>query len=137
MARNHTLADFIASMSIKMTVRPAKGNPLMESADREMHHWNCRLSSMGRQMGVVFSMGSGFNGREPILAEVLDSLASDAAGVENARDFADWCGEYGYDTDSRKAERTYRACARIAKRLQRLCGSDGAYQALLFNTDRE
>jgi len=47
---------------------------------------------------------------------------SDAQSVDDARDFEDWCAELGYDTDSRKAERTFRACQRIAERLRQFLG---------------
>jgi hypothetical protein len=86
---------------------------------------------------LVFSKGSGHNGEAPTVAEVLDCLASDAAGIENARDFEDWCSEYGYDTDSRKNARAYRACKRQAIALNRIMGNDGLYERLLFHTERE
>jgi hypothetical protein len=55
-------------------------------------------------------------------AEVVDSLLSDAqAGDES---FEDFCGNFGYDTDSRKTERTYRACQRTARHVQRVFGGD-------------
>ena len=79
-------------------------------------------------------MGIGHNGREPTLAEVLDCTISDAAGIENASGFSDWCSEYGYSDDSRKAERTYRACQRSVEQLKKLLGAD--YQAALFETER-
>ena len=46
---------------------------------------------------------------EPDAADVLNCLASDASGYENAGSFEEWAGEYGYDTDSRSAERTFSA----------------------------
>ena len=71
----------------------------------------------------------------PTLADVLDCMAGESAGVENARDFADWCGEYGYDTDSRKVERTFKACQQQAADLKRLLGP-AAYETLLWNVER-
>lgn len=43
----------------------------------------------------------------PDLPGVLECLSLDWSGVEG-QTFEDWASEYGYDTDSRKAERTYR-----------------------------
>jgi hypothetical protein len=60
----------------------------------------------------------------PGAADVLDSMLSDASSYENARDFADWCGEYGYDTDSRRAERTYNAVAEQTKQVRAFLGAD-------------
>jgi hypothetical protein len=74
-------------------------------------------------------MGSGHKGKQPTVADVLDCLASDSAGVENADSFEGWCSEYGYDTDSRKALATYKQCEKQADRLKSLVGA--AYETLL------
>lgn len=66
-------------------------------------------------------------------AEVLN--ASDAAGVENATSFEDWCEEYGYDTDSRCAERTFKACKHATERLKNFLGND-LYETLLWKIER-
>lgn len=68
----------------------------------------------------------------PELADVLNSLRLDAEGIENARNFEEWAGEYGYDTDSRKAEETYRDCQKMAGKLARFLGV--AYREL-FTTE--
>lgn len=44
----------------------------------------------------------------PQAASVLYSVLSEAQGAE--QNFIDWCGDYGYDTDSMKAHATYTAC---------------------------
>lgn len=49
----------------------------------------------------------------PSLCDVLYSLSMDAE-VLNAASFEYWAQELGYDTDSRKAEATYRLCLSIA-----------------------
>jgi hypothetical protein len=71
----------------------------------------------------------------PTLGEVLDCLASDAASVDNARSFEDWASDFGYDTDSRKAKRTYKTCEKQAAKLKALLG-DEAYEQLLYHTER-
>ena len=53
----------------------------------------------------------------------------------NAWSFEDWAGDYGYDADSRSAERTYRAIGSQVDDLRRLLGED-ALQELAFNTER-
>jgi len=42
---------------------------------------------------------------QPSAYSILSCLVSTNPGV-----FEEWCGEFGYDTDSRKAEKTWRAC---------------------------
>ena len=47
----------------------------------------------------------------PTAGSVLFSLLLDASGADE--NFHDWCTNYGYDTDSRKALATYEACCII------------------------
>ncbi len=130
-----TLAEFIKSAGITMTLKPIDSNPNMIDPDPRMRHYACTLRSGKSRLTVPFSMGSGLS-RAPELADVLDCMASDSSGVENAKSFEDWCAEYGYDTDSRKAERTFKICEREAENLKRFLG-ESAYQTLLWKTDRQ
>ena len=81
-------------------------------------------------------MGRGHHGAEPTGHDVLSSMLSDAAGAENARgDFAEWASEYGYDEDSRSAERTYRQVMAQTDLLRALL--DDSYDAYLWETDND
>lgn len=53
---------------------------------------------------------------KPELDSVLACLIRDAVG--SAQTFDDWCANYGYDIDSRKALETYMACQEIATKLR-------------------
>ena len=44
----------------------------------------------------------------PNAATVLHSLLLDSSGAE--QNFLDWCGDYGYDSDSMKAHKIYTDC---------------------------
>jgi hypothetical protein len=71
---------------------------------------------------------------EPVAAaDVLDSLAHDASSADQS--FGDWCGDYGYDTDSRKAERTYNACRQTMFDLRKLLGARDA-EVLIQEVER-
>lgn len=109
-------------------------NPHM-SEDFQGDHWKCVLKSAGSQMTVYFSMGYGHNGKAPKADDILDCLASDAATIENSRDFEDWAAELGYGDDSRKAERTFHVCEKQAAKLKRFLG-EPAYERLLWSTER-
>lgn len=50
----------------------------------------------------------------PTARDVLESLALDA-GVEDFRDYEEWASEHGYDEDSRKGERIYNECLKLAR----------------------
>ena len=67
-------------------------------------------------------MGYGHNGDEPTAEDVMECLLSDAQAEND--DFEGWASDLGYDTDSRQAEKTYKACVDIAHRLRKLLGDD-------------
>jgi len=138
----YTIDRFISALRITMRAEQVDRNPHMieDKWDATADHWKCVItrkdeSGKRRQMTTFFSMGSGYHGREPEAAEVLDSLAFDAAGYDNAADFEDWADEYGYDPDSRNAERIYKLCGRAARKLAQFLGND-AYDELLWFTER-
>ena len=64
----------------------------------------------------------------PKLRDVLYSLVSDSDVLEHSC-FDDWADCYGYDTDSREAERIYRACLDIALQLRQLIDLNEAREA--------
>lgn len=88
----------------------------------ESNPWTCKIGYQGRQLTVPFYMGSGHGGAEPKLEDVLCCLFDE--NPDSSGSFEDWCSDFGYDPDSRKAERIYRGCVRIGARLHRLFGAD-------------
>lgn len=87
-------------------------------------HYNCTLRMGRKRMTVRFHMGAAIC-REPSVSDVLDCLITDSdvmlAGGEIER-FEAWASNFGYDTDSRKAEQTYRACVATARKLVKFLG---------------
>lgn len=57
----------------------------------------------------------------PSLPDVLHSLVMDSTALGYA-DFETWAEEYGYDTDSRKAESVYKQCLEIGLKLRAMFG---------------
>lgn len=96
-------------------------NPNMSESEN-MDNWRCVLHYEGRRMIIYYSKGVGHNGAEPTVYEVLSCLASDASAC--GMSFEEFCSECGYDSDSRKAERTYKACQRQGAALRRLLGAN-------------
>jgi hypothetical protein len=136
--QNQTLAQFITEREITIASSSTENNPYMEDSDR-MDNWKVRLQAKDsdgkrRTMRLYFSKGVGHEGAQPTVEEILECMASDSAGIENSQGFNDWCGEYGYDADSRRAEKTYKVCQRQAERLAKFLGRDG-YEQLLWNTE--
>lgn len=90
--------------------------------DSELIRWECEH---GRE-GTHNSWGIGNRGNNPILPDVCDVVASlllDGSAIDRSS-FEDWACDFGYDTDSRKAESCYRACLDIGLRLRAVLGDD-------------
>jgi hypothetical protein len=131
------IQQFTVSNRIRMTVEWADSNPNIAADAKWMasaRHFRCVLKCGKRQLTIPFSQGAAHE-KEPTASDVLDCLAMDAIGVENARSFEEWCAEYGYDTDSRKAEKIFQVCEREAEGLRRLLGPE-AYEQLLWKVER-
>lgn len=132
--------EFVEKYGIEMKCEKVPQNPHIEADDdwaRQASHWFCRFSMPGyedRDLTTYFSMGSALTG-PPGVADVLDSLASDAASVADVMQFEDWAEDVGYDPDSRKAERTYNVIIDQAARLEKFLGSR-PYEELLHETER-
>jgi hypothetical protein len=132
-----TLEQFISKAGLEFDCKPTNANPHMSDMPHGSSHWLCTIRNAdgNGEMVVPFSQGPGLE-KMPTLADVLDCLASDAAGFQNAASFEDWASEYGYDTDSRKAEKIYKAVSQQSSDLELILGS-GLYEELLFETERQ
>jgi hypothetical protein len=95
----------------------------LDDWQRGANQYTATLKYGGRQMTVPFFTGKGWD-REPTWKDVLSSCINDYYSVENARDFEEFCEELGYDPDSRKAERIYNECDKMARKLIRLFNDD-------------
>ena len=54
----------------------------------------------------------------------ISCYASDGMAFRSSVNLLDFCNEFGYNEDSRKAEKIYKACERADKRLSRVFGDD-------------
>jgi len=66
------------------------------------------------------------NKKKPMFPDIVDfmySISMDAEVLDY--DFKDWASCFGYDEDSRKAEKIYNECLEIALKLSRTIGNDG------------
>ena len=102
-------------------------------------HWFVTLNRIdgalsGQPMRVPYTAGPAVE-REPDAEHVLDCIALDSMGYENAQgSFEEWCGEYGYDTDSRKTEAIWRSVGEQYAKLKRLL-TPAQVQQLLYQTE--
>lgn len=62
------------------------------------------------------------NVKLPQAASLLHSLLLDSQAAEEPFEF--WCGNFGYDTDSMKARKTYDACIAIGEQLKKVLSAE-------------
>ena len=79
------------------------------------NNWRVTLTFEGRQMSTDFYGGSAVT--DISVADVLYSLLLDAEA--GSQTFEDFCGDLGYDTDSRSAYATWQACKKVRTKLRR------------------
>ncbi len=89
--------------------------------------YRCQIKYGRRSYTFDFWMGIAHTDA-PDLEGCLACLLSDASAGDQT--FEDFCRDYGYDEDSRTAERTWKACQRTMVAMQRLLGNE--YETFLY-----
>lgn len=115
------LKQLVHGISIK-AVRGAHLNA-SECDDWQLkaNDWRITLRYKGRSYSFDYWQGVGIK-KDPQIETVMDNLLSNTLVDRIA--FEDWVSEYGYSSDSRKAERIYKACVKQTKAVKRLLGND-------------
>ena|SRR3990167_2959418 len=122
-------------LNIKIFCLPTHENPIGQSdgwdRDMEAQHWSIKLERYAedgkrRTLTTFFSQGSAHK-RPPSCADVLNCLVNDALSGEMS--FKEFCSEFGYDMDSRSAEKIWQNCVEMAPRVRDFLG--GKFDAVL------
>lgn len=114
--------DFISEHGLKFRATRTKANRCPLWDDNRCAHgdeYQITVSRGGASGRLSFrfwnSLNDAQNGKSPTAYDVLTCVASDSHTPET---FADFCGEYGYDEDSRKAGKTFKAADTLARRIR-------------------
>lgn len=94
---------------------------------RKSNGYRITLRYHGKRMTLDFWQGSGIKD-DPSAEGVMDCLLSDASCAQDS--YKDFCGNCGYEEDSRKAYGTYRQIMKQTERLKNLLGSE--FEAFLY-----
>lgn len=134
-----TMHDRVRQLGITIVNKPAAPDARAASQYPGGSHWRSTLFRRGRQNGltVVFHQGSAHK-QPPTAADVLNALALDASGYENASDFDDYASEYGMPMDTaaerREARKLYAAVEREREKLKEFL-SPAEYESILYDTE--
>lgn len=129
--------EYAEQHGIRLEVLASRGRQV-EDDGWQHYAFDLRLHHPGHHtiLDTPWKQGLGHTG-EPNVRDVLDSLVSDAQAYQTASSFEDFADEFGYDRDSRRAERTYLACGDLAKRLLAfLDNNPQEFDHLLYEVER-
>lgn len=87
--------------------------------EQQRYVFKVRLSKGGKQYTFEFGQSIAEGNNEPTMYDVLACLQK-----YDPETFEDFCSNYGYDNDSRTAEKTYKAVCKEFKNMQRLFTSE-------------
>jgi hypothetical protein len=100
--------EFLKKHGIQFSARRGVGKHPLFCDGKHTHgeHWRVSFIWPGRRYILSFwnSMNDVTEGKAPTAYDVITCLTKNDPG-----DFEEFCREFGYDTDSRKAEKTYKA----------------------------
>lgn len=99
-----------------------------EFESRSMDQWTIKFTRQGKTQNFDYFTGLGLRKKTrfeskpvtPTAADVLYCLTSEYDALSTS--FPDWCADFGYDEDSRKAFKIYEACQEGAKKLRDVFG---------------
>lgn len=103
----------------------------------EHYAYTLRLTNggLGTWMTLPWKQGVGIT-RDPEVVTVFDVMIRDAWGYENADGFEDWAMEYGYNVDSREAERIYGTVKELANDFLDFIGGKPELEKLALKFER-
>src|SRR5947209_1286815 len=105
----------LSTLTDRVSIRSESGGAKLaydqrDDWQRKAHDHRVTLTYKRRRYSFDWWQGQAVTDK-PTAAECLEALLSEASADEQT--FEEWAGELGYDTDSRKAERTHHDCQRV------------------------
>lgn len=102
---------------ITMKVGAPKYGPVDWDKEHDHYRFPVTISKDGQSMRVMFTQSLAQGSNPPDEYDIITCLAKDDPGS-----FENFCSDFGYDTDSRSAEKTYRAVKTEWKKVLRVFG---------------
>lgn len=113
--------SFLSNHSLRFRATRARNQtapPWAESGERHGIKYRVTITRKGKPGRLSFdfwnSIAAMEKGETPSAYDVLACISGDVYCPDT---FADFCAEYGYDEDSRKAEQTFKRCRKFADRI--------------------
>lgn len=109
--------EFAAKHNVTMKINSVNYGKHFPDDKESRYIFNITLKRNRKQYTFNFGQSLASGSEEPTMYDILTCLEK-----YESRDFEDFCSNYGYDTDSIKALKTYKAVDREYKAVNRLFG---------------
>lgn len=109
--------DFAAKHNVKMVINSTTYGKHFADDKDSRYIFNITLKRNRKQYTFNFGQSIAQGSNEPTMYDILTCLEK-----YESSDFEDFCSNYGYDNDSRKAYNIYLAVSREYKAVDRLFG---------------
>lgn len=105
---------------------PSYNQPVPAWFSRHYSYWNHYATNFETEFGCKYNRNENKSATKiaPDFVDVMYSLTADS-GVLDQGDFETWADNYGYDHDSRSAEKMYKICLENALKLRAALGEAG------------
>lgn len=107
------------AFNIKLNIISSRYGFMKWDSKNQRYIFKVQLKRGRKSYTFEFGQSIADGSQEPTLYDILTCLQKYDVGS-----FEDFCGEFGYDEDSRTAERTYKAVVKEFEAMERLFNSD-------------
>lgn len=107
--------EFAKKNGVKLIINSSKYGNHFAGDEQKRFIFNCTLTRNGKKFTLDFGQSIAAEDTPPTMYDILSCLTK-----YNPETFEDFCGEYGYNTDSINALNTYKAVKREFNGVNRL-----------------
>ena len=111
--------EFLSKHGVSMKVTYIDHKPYFQEDKESRDVYRVTFSRNGKRFGITFGQSIASAGQEPTAYDVLACIEK-----RDYADFKDFCESFGYDEDSRKSFKTFKACDRQAKKVMAFFSAD-------------
>jgi len=110
----------LRGIGFSMTAVPISSRP--DNCEMDGYHYSITLSRGEGSVHCFYTCGDGWieyeHGRNVPIPPQLSDVVYSLFDSDVPDDFEDFCDDFGYDSDSRKAKKTWKACRKMAKMIE-------------------